>query len=414
MEEEYDIFIGSEREYKRAVRKNAIKVDPNDPTLSEEAPSEEPKKEVKIGDLSKSNLKKLDDEMLTILRRTRTVADYETVYMQHKLDFYDDCYNNTNMPEELKAVKRLRRIYRNYREFLEAIRIRDDYLMYLIEKYGGEAEFSRKASMGLVREWIPPAPKLSKKCPDYDLYLTGMLPMDEYEPTEEELAQIRKQLQDASADLDVTLSYDVETDIGSMNAYKAYVDKEMKPYANKQRNAVSAVSVGDLRSLQSIFKSWYRPDTDQSSKRELFCNAPENIRKRFLEEKEFNEPGLLTEYVNGLHKEDDTRDPNEMVFDQELGRAIPYKEWVIREDARLFERAGWSKAKILNYRNVGSKLEQYARTGKPNRRRRRCANIQSVPDNAFPDVLQAYDEGVESSYADNEYILGQIEQLMRG
>lgn len=414
--ENYDIFIGSNKEYERAVRKKSINVNPDDVNESNGTDTDGAvKKEVKIDDLSRANLTKLDDETLKILRRTRTVSNYETVYMQHKLDFYDSYYNRTDLPEELKAVKRLRRIYRSYRDFLRAISIRDQYIDYLVNKYGGESEFARKMDMGMVRDWIPVVPKLSKKCPDYNLYLSGMMPMDEQELSEDEIKQVQEELTKVADNLDIELRYDVETSIGDIKAYAKMVEEADRQFTGGRSN-VSTVSSGDLTSLQNIFKSWYKPDNESNHSKELFYNAPENIRKRFLVEKEYNAPGLLTRIMNGEYVKEPERDPNEMVFDQELGRAIPYKEWLIREDARLFERAGWSKAKLLNYRNVGSKLEQIARKGRPNRKRLRSCQINnSSPGGLYSDILQTCDEdGIESSYVDNGYILGKLEELMRG
>ena len=188
-----DLFIGSKSSYERLKREKNIKVDEPD----EESSRDKPIRPNNSKRLSKDNLEQIDEETMTILKRTRCVHDYTEVFMQSSLEFYDQYYNDTDISPELKAARKIRRMYKRYDDFLEAMKVRKDYMSYLIDKYGGNEEtFYNKMSMGLVPEWIPPTPTLSKKSEDYELYTMGMIPFETETLTEEETEELFKTLQE--------------------------------------------------------------------------------------------------------------------------------------------------------------------------------------------------------------------------
>ena len=139
---ELDLFVGSKRSYESYKRENKIK---DDESSKEDELITKPKKEnSKVAVLSKSTLKEISDDMLSILKRTRCAHDYEEVYMQSSLDFYDEFYNDTSISDEMKAVRQIRHVYKNYTDYLTAVEIRNQYIDSLIEKYGGEVAFQKK------------------------------------------------------------------------------------------------------------------------------------------------------------------------------------------------------------------------------------------------------------------------------
>lgn len=397
-----DLFIGSKSSYEKIKREKNIVEENNEP---EESHEQKQKPSSNVAVLSKETLKDIDDEMMTILKRTRTVHDYSTVYMQSSVEFYDEYYNNTEMSDELKVARSIRRVYKVYSDYLKAVEIRNNYIDSLIDKYGGEDEFQRKMSLGMIKDWIPKMPVLSKRCPEYEMYLSGMVPMKSETLPDGTLEHVMDAMNEEMKDIDVEQIFSIETNVGLINQYDDYVDTMYAEYgmSNKRSNTVT---ISDLDNLNKIFASWYKPDTGKVET-ELFKNAPENIRKRFVEECSFNEPGLLTKLRNGGEIEDPEIDMKEMVHDSTTGRTMTREELMKRQSIRLFADLGWSESRLLNYANVGSKLERMGRKKKANKKRRRAST------EVMDDFMNS-PTGVDPIYSENDYLSNAFMDLMRG
>ena len=397
-----DLFIGSKSSYEKMKREKNIVDENNEPTNSHKE-NKKPSQNVAV--LSKETLKELDDDMMTILKRTRTVHDFSTVYMQSSTEFYDEYYNNTEMSEELKAARQIRRVYKIYADYLKAVEVRNNYIDWLIDKYGGEDEFQRKMSLGMVRDWIPKMPVLSKRCPEYELYLSGMVPTKSETLPDGAIEHFMESMQKDMEDIGIDQTFSTETNVGLINQYDDYVDAmyEEYGYSNKRSNTVT---FSDLDNLNKIFASWYKPETGEVTT-ELFKNAPENIRKRFVEAYSYNEPGLLTKLNNGGEIEDPEIDMKEMVHDSVTGRTMTREELMKRQSTRLFADMGWSESRLLNYANVGSKLERMSRKKKANKKRKRAST------EVIDDFMNS-PTGVDPIYSENEYLSNAFMELMRG
>ena len=397
-----DLFIGSKSSYEKIKREKNIVEENNEP---EESHEQKQKPTGNVAVLSKETLKDIDDEMVTILKRTRTVHDYSTVYMQSSIEFYDEYYNNTEMSDELKAARSIRRVYKVYADYLKAVEVRNNYIDSLIDKYGGENEFQRKMSLGMIKDWIPKMPVLSKRCPEYEMYLTGMVPLKSEILPDGTLEHFIETMNEDMKDIDVEQISSIETNIGLINQYNDYIDSIYSDYgiSNKHSNTVT---ISDLDNLNKIFASWYKPETGKTET-ELFKNAPENIRKRFDEECAFNEPGLLTKIRNGEEIEEPEIDMNEMVHDSATGRNMTRGELMKRQTIRLLAECGWSESRLLNYANVGSKLERMSRKKKANKKRRRAST------EVMDDFMNS-PTGVDPIYSENDYLSNAFMDLMRG
>lgn len=398
-----DLFLGSKSSYEKYKRDNMIQEDDADESNGK-SPIEKVESSVTV--LSKDTLKEISDDMMIILKRTRCAHDYTEVYMQSSLDFYDEFYNNTEISDELKAARQIRRVYKNYTDYLAAIEIRNNYIDSLIEKYGGSDEFQKKLSIGLVQDWIPVLPILSKRSSDYDLYLSGILPMESDTLPEGTICDIMEEMQKEIEDVPVEEGFGVETSIGMMRQYEEYVDGAYSKW-NVTRGTTT---VNDLKELNEVFKSWYKPDTGDTGKREIFKNAPENIKKRFLEYCPYNEPGLLTRIANGEEIEEPIPDQNEMVRDEKTGRSMTRHELDQRETIRLLAENGWSESRLLNYSNVGSRLERMTRKKKASKKRNKRPGSGSALDDFFIDSPN----GIDPTYAENDYMSNAFMSLMRG
>ena len=392
---ELDLFIGSKSSYEKLKREKNITVDDDDDESDVEE-VKKPKRNKSI--LSKETLKPLNEDTMTILRRTRTVNDYNTVYMQSSLEFYDEFYNEENMSDELKAARQIRRVYKIYPDYLKAIQIRNRYIDSLIDKYGGEDEFNQKMSFGMIKDWIPREPILSKQCEDYDLYLSGMIINDCETLSEEAVEELMNSIEEYSKDIEIEESYDIEVNSGVIDEY----EREFEGYGFTRSNTVT---VNDLAELNKVFKSWYKPDGKTESGLELFKNAPENIRKRFYNYCSFNNPGLLARVLDGEDIEEELPDMNELVYDEVTHRNITRKEYMKRETIRLLGKSGWDENRLLAYSNVGSKLSRLNRKKKVGKKRKRPAS--EYDDDTLDSI------GYDPMYSENEYLADSFLSLMR-
>lgn len=399
------LFLGSNSSYETFKKKHHIDdIDHDEEEQKEEANAP---KSAKV--LSKENLREITDDEITILRRTRTAYDYNEVRMQSKLEFYDTYYNDNDVSKELKAVRQIRRVYKIYSDYLDAIQRRNDYIDFLVDKYGGPDEFNKKLLMGFVKDWIPPMPILSSKCPEYDLYKAGQLPNAKEEEVDpqfkfEVLESMQKALEEDG--IEVRVDSDVVTSIGDIRLYEQTQSEAADYYKNYRGSSVSS-SISDLESLNRVFRSWYKDDGLHEETHEIFKNAPENIRKRFLEHCNYKEPGLLTKIASGEEIEEPAPNPNEMVFDERTGRNMTRIEHEKRELIRLMASSGWSESRMMNYQSVGSTLERMRHRSKPSKKRRVASYDDNLPDINLHDDL-------ETLYCDDEQFLSTLSGFMKG
>ena len=396
--DELDLFIGSKSSYEKHKRQNNIVVEEDD-----EPVKPQPQQQRNTSVLSKETLKPIDDEMMQILKRTRTVHDYSVVYMQSSMEFYDTYYNNEEASEELKAARQIKRVYKVYADYIKGIQARNAYIDTLIEKYGGEEEFQRRYSMGMVQEWIPKLPILSKKCPEYELYLSGHIPT-ECEPLPEgSLEETLEAMAEMLEGVELETDFGIETRLGLINQYNELMESEYARWGVPSH--YDSVSVSDLEELNRVFNSWYKPETGKTEMI-LFKNAPENIKKRFNEQSAFDKPGLLTRVSNGEPLDEDVIDMNEMVHDEKTGRNMTRKELMNREMIRLMAKGGWSESRLLNYTSTSSRLVNKKRKTRVSKKKKRPST------EFYNDALSC--TGADPMYSENDYMSSAFLSLMRG
>lgn len=395
--DDLDLFFGTKSSYEQYKRKNDIR------SSDEESDEEEVKKETRnISVLSKETLKPIDEETLTMLKRTRLAHEFNIVYMQSSLDFYDEYYNNEEVSEELKAARQIKRVYKVYSDYLNAIRVRNEYIDTLVEKYGGEYEFNRASMYGLITDWIPREPILSKKCPEYDMYLAGTIPTTCETLSDEEIQKVVDSYIEAVADKEPVISSGIMTSIGMANLYNEMREAEMERYGLNA--SYRSVTTNDLNKLNDVFNSWYKPDTGKTEM-VLFKNAPENLQKRYEAERPINEPGLLAKYMRG-EIEEELIDMNEMVYDEKTGRNMTRYDYENRKRIRMYADYGWSESRLRSYMTSSSKLGGM-------KRRKRVGKKRKRPSTEFIDDIMS-STGIDPIYSENEYIHDSFLDLMRG
>lgn len=347
-----DFFMGTEEEYQQLLKeqRKALSIDEGEEQQDET--DEKPKEQVPIQVLSKYNMEELDDDTFRILRRTNALYDYTEVFMQSSMDFYDDLYNETEVSEELKAARNIKRVYKVYEDYLKAVEVRNAYIDSLVEKYGGEDEFQRLHSMMLIKDWIPKMPILSRKCPDYDLYRANKLPRNFLTFANSDVNETMQAMIEACKDSEVSITCGVEDNIARTWYYERYCELGNenlipKKYMNEP------VTIKDLNDLSKTFNSWYENDDDDNKDEDsiIFSLAPENIRKRFEEQRYFNHPGLLARYANGEfdYEIEPQPDLNEMVYDDVSGRTMTRGQLDFETTLRVLEGMGYDKVKFRRY-----------------------------------------------------------------
>ena len=316
------------------------------------------------------NMDPISDEDLKILKQTINRHDSSTVYMQSDIDFYDEYYHEDDSIEGdlLKEAKKIRRLYKSYPKYLYAVYIRNLYLDFLVDKYGGYETFERYFSMGLVNEWIPPLPVFSKSSPDYEQYKSGVIELNSVEFIDDDKLKAHADLLTDEESIDIT-NVGVIGDIMTSPIVLRHIDDSSQSSsitARSSNNSINGVSADDLISIQNMFRSWYRPTPDKKSDNlsGLFADTPEKIRERYY-------TGPLVDMGNskfGGEVIEVEPDPNEMVIDAKLNRPMTRREHEQREFVRLLADAGWSETRMMKHLGVGSKYEQQLMFNKEKRR----------------------------------------------
>lgn len=402
-----DLFVGSKDSYKKMAEKSHVVVDEDDgdTSRSDDKQSLDKKNPNRVV-LSKDTLTQIDDETMTILRRTRCVHDTEDVYMQSSLEFYDEYYNDTEASPELKRARQIRRVYRRYPDYLEAVRIRTEYIDSLIDKYG-EDTFIQKMQMGMIKDWIPPIPIMSKKSDDYDMFVSGIVPMETETLPDGTVKDVLDAMNEDMDDVELVKACDVETSV----AFAKFVEEEMEDSSYNRYN-YSDNTIQNLAALNDVFRSWYRTD-DKNVEQELFRNAPENIRKRFFGKCAYNNPGLLDRIMHGEEIEEPLPDMNQMVNDPVTGRTMTRGEFEKRQVIRFLVSSGWSESRLLNYQKVGSALERRPRKNKARKKRGGPKSMNEV-STMYGNFMNEPTGDIDPMYSDNDLLMDSLRQLMRG
>ena len=333
------------------------------------------------------NMDPISDDDLKILKTTITRHDPHTVYMQSRIDLYDDFYHDDPDSYEtiLAEVKKIRRVYVNYQEFLNALDLRDRYLESIVEKYGGESVFNVYYNSGLITDWIPPEPQLSKRSKEYARYIHGDALSAEGEIDYDRF----KEMMDIYVE---EMGIDVES-IGVVGGVVTSpvvlknVDYGTRVTTSTKGANINGVSASDLNSLHAMFRQWYHEDNDIPKKNddesEWFCNTPEAIKAKY-----YTQPLVYVDQKFGEPESDEeVFDPNEMVIDPELNRPMTRSEYEKRKFVRMLRDSGWSELRMMRYLGVGSKYEQKLMFQKQKNRKRAKKKAASLLQSVMGEDL---------------------------
>ena len=308
-----------------------------------------------IRKIAYDNMDPISDDDLKLLRSTITRHDHATVYMRSRMDFYDEYYHEDPDSYEalLSEVKKIRRVYVNFQDFIKALDLRDQYLDSLVEKYGGEGLFDVYYKSGLVTDWIPPEPQLSKRSKDYERYMSGDLWLVDGEIG---FDQFRDMLEEQIAAMDIDVeSIGVTGDVVTSPVVLKHLDYGTEVRNSYRGSNINGVSTTDLNELQKMFRQWYHeenaPKTQDTG--EWFSQTPEAIRARY-----YTAPIVYMNRKFGDPEVEEEPDPNEMIMDSELNRPMTRSEYDQRKFVRMLRDSGWGELRMMRYLGVGSKYEQ--------------------------------------------------------
>lgn len=324
-----------------------------------------------INRIAYDNMEPVSEEDLLLLQESRTRHDPYIVYMHPDASFYDEYYNSDITEEDdipyATEIRNMRRLYKNVPDYMEAIRIRDLYIEYLIDKYGGEEMFEIYLTSGKLKEYIPPQPLLSKNAEGYDLFLQGIYE-DIYEYSELDMDGIREVADDITSNIDVDnikIVNDVSTELYPL-ALMRYIYGDLEPTAKftTQNNNINGVQLDDLVGMQRMFKGWYVGDGNNPEEEDetahYFSKTEKAIRERINRPYSVPSHGLLTKLIetNGEYDMDeDEEDYNEMVIDPVTNVPMTKSELNKREFIRKAAQHGWSDIKLMRSFGVGSEYE---------------------------------------------------------
>lgn len=308
-----------------------------------------------IRKIAYDNMDPISDDDLKLLRSTITRHDHATVYMRPRMDFYDEYYHEDPDSYEalLSEVKKIRRVYVNFQEFIKALDLRDQYLDSLIDKYGGEGLFDVYYKSGLITDWIPPEPQLSKRSKEYDRYMNGDLWLVDGEIN---FDQFREMLEEQIEEMDIDVeSIGVSGDVVTSPVVMKHLDYGTEVRNTYRGSNINGVSTSDLNELQKMFRQWYHEENapKQTDTSEWFSQTPEAIRARY-----YTQPLVYMDRKFGEPETEEELDPNEMIMDAELNRPMTRSEHDQRKFVRMLRDAGWGELRMMRYLGVGSKYEQ--------------------------------------------------------
>lgn len=396
------MFFGTKGEFKAYEKKMEKRRETDTVKPSEE--QQDTGTTVGVIDISADDTTMIDEETLRMLKRTRHRNDTQTIYMQSDISFYDVYYKNEDSviddKELLQEARAINRIYKSYPKYLHALDVREEYIDKLIEKVGNEELFVTLLRAGGIRYWMPPVPIYSKRAEDYEDGVNGIIDTSVlYDFDDDWLDEfIDKKCIDMgfSPDgSDIEISGSVATDILTINhSNLSGINRELTNSESK------SVNLSDLGELQKMFRGWYQDDTSSndtvdkeknSLEQRAFSMTPERIRRDYYMSRVLDMNKEFNNALNGIPNEE-PYDPNEMVYDSEIGRPMSRKEHDARILVRQLKDSGWTESlRLMKLLGVGSSRE-YSIMKKKNKKKKRANNKKSSGTYSSNDIYGEYDK----------------------
>lgn len=316
------------------------------------------------GRITENDDEELSEDLLKRLKRTRIInKDLYDVYMVEDPDYYDPYYNNPEGVDNnpiLALARTIKRVYKTYPEYLAALSIREDYVEYLVDKYGGMDRYMMMKRVGAVKDWMPPTPLYSKMAYDRHIVDYGVFISPDDVEVDDEL--IREWVEEKVDSLhtnpeDLEVKFDIFTDIRRYN--NEVLKRGELSKQNRRSNERRALSASDVEDLNSIVKSWYVEEevNKEDKHKEMFALSPENIRKKYFQDIQIGDPDRLDRIMDTGEEIEDEFDPDELVVDDSTGKTMKAGELRRRQTIRAFAKCGWDEIALLQESGTASNHE---------------------------------------------------------
>ena len=234
-------------------------------------------------------------------------------------DFGDNYYSKSFVNDEMMSiVKRLRRRYSNFFDWVEAMECYNEYMDFLVEKYGSMSIVKNSIKMGTIEDSIPGKPKLKSTRKNKQFMRAGVLPSREIgdkQLTKEELLELARQA--------------IPGRDGN-NVEESDSDKKLPKYIRKQ-----------VARMQSDMEG-------RNRKRNLYRSVGSNSGTDFIVE-------YLNQTKRGVYDSSGYRTGND---DQSIADIVKEEEYIRNTRPERIEDEASDTTKIVNGRLVYRKQEE--------------------------------------------------------
>lgn len=388
------IVLGTSAE-ETAYYQSLGKDNPNDTNADDQKePVNVPQRTANIIDID--NLEPLSDEELKALRNVHLRHASDVVYMQSDIEFYDFFYKGGEELDPLtKAAHLIKRVYMKADEYFHALDIRDAYIDMVIEcDFGGnEHLFNKAAKNGSV--YVPPEPYYSKRAKDYGIVSKGIrfdtLNNDDINE-ESTIEWIDAAIENSGIDpKDIKIKDDIITEYWLLNE----LDKLNPSGGLRNQSGHLIMSVADLSAVQQTLTAMYQNrQAEEKNGGRLFSRTAKRMREDHWRSLHVDLGDTFSRILQGDDLEE-KEDPNGMVHDPVMNKAMTRREYKRRELIRNLSKLGWNEYPLMKLFNIGSSYERRMMLKDDSKKRklkRAAKNMMnqmgidtSIPDNPFGD-----------------------------
>lgn len=251
-----------------------------------------------------------------------TNKDYEP-----QIEDYGDNYHIPIEVEEkelssstlLSKVKKLKRRYRNYYEYLKAMRVYEEYYMFLIDKYGSLEEIEKAYLFGTMDDFIPYLPELRMTKRNKMLKATGATDM--YEMKDVPLHDRDEMVQWLGE----------QPDIRTVDVKFKWASKDVEEMFEEERSNLSSLSCDEIVEQLGVMNRLYRSrNKGMTKKKSVLSYKTDMMRAKYKRLKNDNtDDGFgdtLSTWLNELEEMEDRIEFGENPISEDDNSIMMYKD----------------------------------------------------------------------------------------
>lgn len=294
-----------------------------------------------------------------------------TIYVQ---SFGDNYHRHDLEPSSdlEKACRRIRRRYKRYTDYTEALSLYNEYMCQLAEMHGGWEIFKLKLKGGLVRDFIPPKPRMKSTIRNKMIQKHGIV-----------LSEINFNNFDADDVVDYSDELrDFDMDVLDIEAVKGdkkldkVIEESGKFNFNSSNKTKNLKDINNLDFLEEYFKS--------------------KVVKEKKKEEEQLENVTLTKLMSpDWYKDNDTTEDDEVIFYK--GRYLTKES---ADELQMFENLselGWNSLKLMKNKSGNKRIsrilkEEAKHEKKKSKKKKKIKNNDSFMDVVIGDNYDSFEQ----------------------